>query len=183
MKKSKLWIYVLIVAVIAVLLFSGVGKFLKDQFSMEATVDRVDNQVMITDEEYNVELKGMNVPDTNLQNLKGKNLFLNFWGTWCPPCIEEWPTIQKLYEDKNDKIDFVLIAMMDKEDKVKEFLKKNDYDVPVYIASSPLPQKFMVTIFPTTYIIAKDGRILKREEGAQDWDSQEMRSFLDQLAQ
>lgn len=181
MKKSKLWIWIVAAAVIIVLMFSGVGKFLKKQFSMSATVDRVEEVSKITDEEFNVALEGINVPDANLQDFKGKDIFLNFWGTWCPPCRKEFPTIQNLYDAKKDKMGFVLIAMMDKKEDVEKFLKEGNYNVPVYIASSPLPPKFLVQVFPTTFIVADNGQVVKKSEGAEDWDSEENRQFVDLL--
>ena len=70
---------------------------------MKPTVEKLNNEVTVTDAEYNIELKGMNVPNANLKDFKGKVVFLNFWGTWCPPCRQEWPTIQKLYDGKRIK--------------------------------------------------------------------------------
>lgn len=61
-------------------------------------------------------------------------------------------------------MDFVLIAMQDKEEDVAKFLKEGNYTVPVYIATSPLPDKFLVKIFPSTFILDKTGRILKKKK-------------------
>ncbi len=63
----------------------------------------------------NLQLKGVNVPDANLADFKDKVCFLKFLGTWCPPCRAEFPSIQKLYDSKKDKVQFVLIAMQDQE--------------------------------------------------------------------
>lgn len=179
MKGSKKWIFILIAVVAVILLVPGLRNFFKDQIMMKPTVEKLNNEVTVTDAEYNIELKGMNVPDANFKDFKGKVVFLNFWGTWCPPCRQEWPTIQKLYDAKKGKMDFVLIAMQDKEADVEKFLKEGNYTVPVYIATSPLPEKFLIKIFPSTFILDQKGRILKKEEGADDWNSESNQQFVD----
>ena len=172
--------FILAMAFIAVLyLFPSVKLKLKDLFFPVAAIE---NAVTLNDEDYNIQLKGINVPDTNLQQLKGNKLILlNFWGTWCPPCREEWPTIEKLYQSKNQKVDFVLIAMQDKEQDVREFLKKNNYTAPVYIAESPITGHVLPKVFPTTFLLDKNGRILLKEDGSKDWNSKSVHEFIDNV--
>ncbi len=142
-------------------------------------VAEIKNAISLSESDYDIDLKGINVPSTNLKTLKEeKPLFLNFWGTWCPPCREEWPTIQKLYDAQNGQLNFVLIAMQDQEETVREFLKKNNYTAPVYIAQSPLPEKLLPKVFPTTFILNKEGRILLKEEASKDWNSNSVHEFL-----
>ncbi len=75
MKKSI--IYIVIIAIIGIVLFvPGVKDFLKNQFFPIATIE---NAVHINEEDYDVELKGINAPNTNLKNFKNKAVFLNFW--------------------------------------------------------------------------------------------------------
>ncbi|MCB4234457.1 TlpA family protein disulfide reductase [Kaistella anthropi] len=102
-------------------------------------------------------------------------------GTWCPPCREEWPTIQKLYETKKDKVDFVLIAMQDEEAAVVKFLKENNYTVPVYIAQSPISNNVLPKVFPTTFLLDKNGRILLKEDASKDWNSKSVHDFIDNV--
>ena len=132
------------------------------------------------DSDLDIELKGINAPNTNLKTLKGNKLiFLNFWGTWCPPCREEWPSIQKLYEGKKDKIDFVLIAMQDEEEKVRKFMADNKYTAPVYIAQTPISNNVLPKVFPTTFLLDKNGRILLKEDASKDWNSKSTHEFID----
>lgn len=175
-------IYFLLVAVLlAFLLIKPLRDFVSEQIAMSPTVAKINSETMLSPEVLDIELKGINTGSTNLKNLRGKVLFLNFWGTWCPPCRAEWPTIQKLYDLKKDKVQFVLIAMQDKEEDVKKFLKENHYTVPVYIAESPLDPKILPAVFPTTYLIGKDGRILKKEDSSMDWSKDSVLEFIDNV--
>lgn len=174
--------FILAMAFVAVLfLCPSVKLKLKDLFFPIAAIE---NAITLNDEDYDIQLKGINVPNTNLKDLKGNKLvMLNFWGTWCPPCREEWPTIEKLYQARKDKIDFVLIAMQDKEEDVIEFMKKNNYTAPVYIAESPVTNHVLPKVFPTTFLLDKNGRILLKEEGSKDWNSKSTNDFIDNVTQ
>ena len=80
-------------------------------------------------------------------------------------------------------MDFVLIAMMDKEEDVRKFLKENNYTVPVYIAESPINGKILPKVFPTTYVLDKEGRILMKETSTKDWNTDAVNQFIDKLSQ
>lgn len=170
----------IVIAFIAVLfIFPEVKLKLKDLFFPIAAVE---NAVTLQDSDMDIQLQGINVPDTNLKSLKGNKLiFLNFWGTWCPPCRAEYPSIQKLYEAKKDKVQFVLVAMQDEEEKVKQFLAENKYTTPVYLAKSPLAEKMLPKSFPTTFLIGQNGRILMKEDAAKDWNAEDVLQFIDSV--
>lgn len=180
LKKNAL--YLIVIALVAVVfLFPSVQTKLKELFLPVAAIE---SAVTLKDEDYDVQLKGINVPSTNLKNLKGNKLvFLNFWGTWCAPCREEWPTIQDLYEARKDKIDFVLIAMQDKEEDVVKFMKEKGYTAPVYIAQSPVSKNILPKSFPTTFLLDKNGRILLKEDASKDWNSKSVNDFIDNVTQ
>ncbi len=135
------------------------------------TLGESDYQWNITDN------KGIPV-DTN--SFQGEVVFLNFWATWCPPCIAELPEIQKIYDAYGDRVKFVLISNQNPSE-VEEFLNDKSYSLPIYYGGENLPEKLSVSSIPTTFIIAKDGSIVSKKTGAVNWDSKSTRKIFDQL--
>lgn len=173
-------VYLILIAILAAIAFvPGLKLKIRDLFF---PVAEIKSAISIPEPDLDIDLKGVNVPSTNLKELRKKPLlFLNFWGTWCPPCREEWPTIQKLYDGQQGKMDFVLIAMMDQEAEVKAFLQKNNYNVPVYLAQSPIAESILPKVFPTTFILNKENRILIKEDASKDWNSDSVKRFLENV--
>ncbi|MDX5345974.1 MAG: TlpA family protein disulfide reductase [Hymenobacteraceae bacterium] len=120
----------------------------------------------------------------NFDSLKGKVIFLNIWATWCPPCVAEMPGIQSLYNKVNsDKIAFVMLSVDEGGPaKVKRFIERKNYTFPVYLPAGQLPQEFYSSSIPTTFIISPDGKIVTRHEGMANYDTEEIRNFLLDLA-
>ncbi|MDO4225494.1 MAG: TlpA disulfide reductase family protein [Bergeyella zoohelcum] len=172
---NKKYLYIAILIIVA-------GVFAVPSFrQLLFTSAEVKSVESISDANYDIELKGINVPNANLKDFKGKKLlFLNFWGTWCPPCKQEWPSIQRLYESKQGKMEFVLIAMQDEEEKVRGFLERNQFTAPVYIAQSPIEESLLPKVFPTTFILDKDGNVLMKEEGLKDWQAKSVLDFIEE---
>lgn len=136
----------------------------------------------LQDENMNISLKGYNgTKDANLQDFIGKPTVLNFWGSWCPPCVEEMPSIQALYESKGQEVNIVLITMKDKPEKFVPFLTQNNYSMPVYEANSLLPKVLIPGSFPTTYILDKEGNIVLKEIKTRDWNAQDIHEILTKL--
>ncbi|WP_299764955.1 TlpA disulfide reductase family protein [uncultured Dokdonia sp.] len=111
---------------------------------------------------------------------QGKVTFISYWATWCPPCIAELPSIEKLYADYGNKVDFVLITN-EKPDKVKRFLERKQLNIPAVFPEMETPELLFERSIPTNYIIDKTGKIVIKEKGAADWNSTEVRETLDKL--
>lgn len=116
-----------------------------------------------------------------LDSLRGRVVFLNFWATWCPPCVAEMPEIHELYEQYGNQVAFVMVAVNDKPDKVRRFLEQKDYRFAAYEAQGPLPAEYASRAIPTTFILSKNGRIALRREGLASYNNPEVRALLDTL--
>jgi len=111
---------------------------------------------------------------------KGEVLFVNLWATWCPPCIAEMPSIQKFYtEYKNKDMKFLLISSEDDSEKIRKFLRRKNYDFPVYQLLSPLPSELVSRSIPTTFVIDKMGNIILRNTGMANYNTEKFKSFID----
>lgn len=116
----------------------------------------------------------------NFEQAKGKVVFLNFWATWCPPCIAEMPSIQKLYDDYKDKVDFFFVTT-DRYHEVQPFLNKNNYNFKVYRPVNNESGLFDVPTIPRTFLIDKTGKVIIDESGAANWNSDKVRTTIDKL--
>ncbi|HEY0900273.1 MAG TPA: TlpA disulfide reductase family protein [Sphingobacteriaceae bacterium] len=120
----------------------------------------------------------------DIANSKGKVIFLNFWATWCPPCIAEMPSVNSLRSKfkNNPDVLFVMADIDNKMERSESFMKKNKYDLPVYEPTSSIPESIFQGTVPTTLIINKSGEIVFFHEGMADYNSDEMEKFLTDLA-
>ncbi len=133
--------------------------------------------------EYNIPLVTVGGQPANLGDFRGKVIFMNFWATWCPPCIAEMPFINKLYQQIDNKdIVFVMISTDGNLEKVRNFIKKKDFSFPVYLLDGPLPKEFHSNVIPTTFIISKEGTIVSRHNGMANYDTSRFKKFLQKLA-
>ena len=126
-------------------------------------------------------LKDLNGKELSLSDLKGKKVFLNFWATWCPPCKEEMPEIQKLYNETKDS-DLVIIAVEigEPQSEVKSFIDNNKYSFKVLLDSDQsVATKYSITAIPTSYFIDEEGNIISKSSGGMSIDG--MKSYIKTL--
>ncbi len=129
---------------------------------------------------YNWSLKDENNNIYNFEEAKGKVVFINFWATWCPPCIAEMPSIQKLYADYNNKVEFIFVTN-DYYKEINPFLKKNNYTFKVFRPNEAYPEFFNISSIPRTFLIDKEGNVVIDEIGAANWNSEKVRKTIDSL--
>ena len=137
----------------------------KEQIQMEPFIYEVEN------------LEGESV---NTTVGDGNITFISYWATWCPPCIAELSSIDALYRDYGDKIDFLMISDEHPE-KIKLFLEKRNFLVPAMVSKMHPPKDLFEKTIPTNHIIDHTGKIVVKEKGASNWNSEKVRSLLDAL--
>lgn len=129
---------------------------------------------------YDWKLADENNTVFNFADTKGKVVLINFWATWCPPCIAEMPSLQSLYNDYNDRVVFLFVTS-DRYSEINQFLEKNNYTFKIFRPATNYPEYFNVTTIPRTFLIDKNGNIIIDENGVANWNSKKVRSTIDNL--
>ena len=146
-------------------------------FNQSSIIDKEERKVVSN---TNWKLISESKTPLNFNQLEGNIVFVNFWATWCPPCLAEMPSLQSLYNDYKSKVVFLLISN-EAEEIITNFKLKNGYNFQVYKAITDVPKELSTTSIPRTFIINKKREIVVDESGAVDWNSKTVRSLLDQL--
>ena len=112
-----------------------------------------------------------------LSDLRDKPVYLNFWATWCPPCVKELPHIQSKYEQYKDRIHFLAISVDSEQDAPAQFISSKGYTFPVgYGNEREISRAYNIEAIPASYIIGTDGTIKAQIVGSMD--EVDLESFL-----
>lgn len=120
----------------------------------------------------------------HLANQKGKVIFINFWATWCPPCIAEMPGINSLYQQlrNNKNIVFIIVDADHDFKKSQPFMAKHHFAMPLYQAASKVPASFLSNAIPTTTIIDRSGKVVFHQEGSADYSNPKVLEYLNKIS-
>jgi peroxiredoxin len=119
----------------------------------------------------------------SLKDLTGKTVFLNFWATWCTPCREEMPAMEKLYQEYKDK-NFVVLAInvKDRKQEALNFVKELKLTYPIaFDPEAQVASLYGAWGLPTTYLIGPKGQGLARGWGPAEWYSPAARKMFKEL--
>jgi peroxiredoxin len=124
----------------------------------------------------------------HLSDFKGKIVVLNFWGTWCQPCVEEAPSLNKLQTYVAPRNGVILGVAADEDAAAYDkFLRDHNIVFPTYRDPgtkndrSPIAQSYGTLIYPETYVIDRHGKIARKFIGLQQWDSPEILAYFDAI--
>ncbi|MGB6329861.1 MAG: TlpA disulfide reductase family protein [Halarcobacter sp.] len=170
-------LFLIFSSILLVLLFTGCGDDAKTIIEDEGSFNDLKVQGnktynFVTTEGKSITLKVDNNVLTSKQ-LEGKTVLLNFWATWCAPCLEEIPLFNKLYEKYNDKLEIIgiLIEKNKKPEELQEFMTKLNMKFPVVVGDENYRAAKAfddVKMFPESFVFGKDGKFLKKYVGVVD---------------
>lgn len=128
----------------------------------------------------NIKLTDLKGDSIDLFKYKGKVVFINFWATWCKPCIEELPTIKNAIGIlNNDKIEF-LFASDETTEQIGSFEKQHNYNLN-YVKANNL-EELGIMVLPTTFIFDGEGQQVFSEMGYRKWDDKTNLDLLSKIA-
>lgn len=130
--------------------------------------------------DFGLELDGK---PAKLADLRGKVVVLNFWATWCPPCVEEMPSLNRLQKQIAARGGTVLGVSVDEDAAAYgKFLRDHQISFPTYRdPSKKVALRYGTVMYPETYVIGQNGRIARKIIGPQNWDSPELITYIRSL--
>ncbi|WP_424961651.1 TlpA family protein disulfide reductase [Ekhidna sp.] len=132
---------------------------------------------------YDFVIENLDGKRVQFEEFKGEVVFINFWATWCPPCVAEMPDIHRLFKNQKDQIRFIMISLDQDEDKASRFISKKGFEFPVYFLRSPLPDNYNTHSIPTTYVLDKNGKIKVENHGMAKYNTNSFRQLLTELSE
>lgn len=176
------WSNIIIAVLILIFIIPGTRKpiqiFFSKLISFSPSITAEEDRSKIA--AYSWSLEKNNRDRVDLSEYRGEIVLVNFWATWCPPCIAEMPSFQELYNDYSEEIVFLFVSSED-HNTVRSFLLNKSYNLPAYRPLSQPPAPLNGNTLPTTFLIDKQGNIVIHKIGAADWNSEKVRSTINTL--
>ncbi len=135
--------------------------------------------------------KAMDGTDVHLSDYRGKVVLVNVWATWCPPCREEMPSMERFYESMKDKGDFEILAVSvdapvgqtdvlgNRGGDLKAFAKKYGLTFPIlHDPSGHIEDLYQTTGVPESFVVGRDGVVYRHLAGATAWDAPQYRELI-----
>ena len=119
----------------------------------------------------------------DLAGLQGRAVLVNFWATWCPPCLAELPSMQTLAEQHGlDRLVVLCVNVRESAAKVSRFVQANGLRLPVLLdPDGAITKAWNVNVFPTSVLVAADGQPSRRIRGELDWTGAEAQAWVKPL--
>ncbi|MFJ7737783.1 TlpA family protein disulfide reductase [Lysinibacillus sp. NPDC097287] len=177
--KKKMGLIISLVLIVTLIGIVVKNEFANDQ-TFNALIKKEDGTEQIA---YETKLVRFDKSETTLEDYKGKILVLNFWASWCGPCINEAPDLNEFYKKKPKNVEFLAINMTSKEkgvESVEKFADQYNIKFPIFLDEKGLLLKsFEIMGYPTTIIIDTDGVVQYRVQGEVNQD--ELNELVSQL--
>ena len=129
-------------------------------------------------------LKNLSGDTVRLEQFRGDYILLNFWATWCPPCVKEMPSMERLQQKFKHKGIHVVAISLDKEPeaKIAAFVARLNLTFPILLdPDGKVSGPYGANALPSTFILNPDGRVIAAAKGERDWYGDEAISYFDEL--
>ncbi|MBF0429583.1 MAG: TlpA family protein disulfide reductase [Magnetococcales bacterium] len=126
------------------------------------------------------ELKDSDGRVHKLSDYRGKTILVNFWATWCPPCLKEMPSMERLWKEMGEK-GFVILALNvgESADAVANFAFQHDLTFPLLLdQNEKTVRDWLVRGLPTSYVVDTQGRIVYQVIGEREWDDPNLKKAI-----
>jgi peroxiredoxin len=125
------------------------------------TIGLYADSLKIGDKVPEIKARDVDGKSVSLSDFKDNILIIDFWATWCVPCVKEFPNFEKFYQKYKDKgVKFIAISVDNELDKVKKFAKKNKYSFTILQdIDHDTSKNFKIGLIPSLFIIGPDGLI------------------------
>lgn len=132
--------------------------------------------------DYRMDVEDLSGDPVDVEQFRGSVLVLNFWATWCAPCVAEMPSLERLRQATSDL--GVAFACVTPEEPavVRKFIADREIDLPVYIQRGDTPEHFETRSIPATFVIDPSGLVAMRHFGAAAWDDDSVVAYVGGLA-
>jgi peroxiredoxin len=120
----------------------------------------------------------------DLKNYRGQIVVLNFWATWCPPCVEETPSLEQFAEKMREHgVTVLSVSVDDNKKALQDFIQKYHISYPVGCdPDRSLAARYGTVLFPETYILDRTGRVAEKIAEGIDWNDPRIQTFVLDLA-
>ncbi len=164
-------------------LFTAANASIIPDTGSHLTQPKLLTSAIIPNSQFELTFKDQNGSIVTLTQLRGKVVFLNFWATWCLPCLAEMPSIHKLYSHfKNNKdIVFIMLDADSNFEKSNAYMDRKKYEMPIYHLTGKVSDQIFSGALPTTIVFDKQGRISFKHQGFAKYNSKTFIKFIDQL--
>lgn len=155
----------LLIVITSLIIIAGVWTLTGD-FTTETVHSEAEVGVEVGQKAPDFTLNNLTGDEVSLSDYRGTKVFLNFWASWCPPCREEMPDIQKLHKNYDD-IKVLTVNSGENKDKVLNFLMEKNFSFTTLLdKNGNITTDYLVRGLPSTFVIDKDGIIVRKQRGA-----------------
>ncbi len=187
--KKEIREWIILIGVLLILIYTPVGTKITSTLQRGILATGLIKPSLETDElkaqkaDYGFTIADREGNRIDFANYKGKTVFLNFWATWCGPCIAEMPDINELHDvyQDNDSIEFIMIAVDDDFRKALDYVDEKEYSLPIFQLKTSLPSVYSASTIPTTYVISPRGKIVVERHGIAKYNSESFKEFIRKL--